>query len=78
MSRHIPTYEDFTEGKKLTAKQHFAKQKKYNELYGEKEEVLVDGKKPGRCECGSGSFLLRVEKHKMYRTCKSCSDRIEV
>lgn len=74
--RNIPTYEEFTEGKKLTLKQHAARQKKYNELYGVAETV-EDGEpidRPGRCECGSGRFENRINNRILTRTCKGCGE----
>lgn len=70
---NIPTYEEFTEGRKLTAKQHAARRKKYDELYNNrKEDDSEPAYRPGRCECSSGSFKLSMRNREMYRTCKVC------
>lgn len=78
---NIPTYEDYIEGKKLTLKQHAARRKKYNALYGIGEELVEDVPKikHGRCEqCDSGSFKLKTENGNMTRTCKDCGDTKDV
>lgn len=74
--KSIPTYEEFIEHKRLTLKQHEARMKKYQELYGVRVsssgEFFANGEnekgnentipnRRGICqECGNGGFKLAV------------------
>lgn len=75
--RNIPTYEEFTEGKKLTYKQHQAKRKKYEDKYGLNQPIEEGQEEPkpreryGVCECGNASFSLSLDNHDIIRTCKN-------
>lgn len=80
----IPSYTDFTEGKKLTKKQHARRMQQYEEMYGkvnmagelvQKKEVAEEDLAPksGQCiECRNGGFYLSVEDHELTRTCMKC------
>lgn len=79
MKRNIPTYEEFIDHKKLTAKQHAKKRAQYQERYFHNDDVEQPKDRVGVCaKCKKGSFTLKVNKGVMKRVCKTCGDDIVV
>lgn len=79
MKRNIPTYEEFIDHKKLTAKQHAKKREQYRERYFHNNDVEQPKDRVGVCDkCKKGSFTLEVNQGVMTRICKTCGDVIVV
>lgn len=75
MKRNIPTYEEFIDHKKLTAKQHAKKREQYLERYFHNDDVEQPKDRVGVCaKCKKGSFTLEVNQGIMKRICKTCGD----